>query len=452
MGLARTWAGLLTGVIFIADMERVSAATYYVATTGNDSGPGTSEQPWRTLVHAADVMVAGDTTIVRDGKYIEDRVIFRNDGTVAAPITMRSEHLHGAYLASISGQEPAFYIIASYITIRDFRIGTDVSNVRPPGYVSKNNSVFCWASQAPTVANPTSGDVGCHITGNLIEQTTDRDGGMKISQDFSVIDDNTVYSEIELFNNRGSVIRNNTFYYGGSPGTYIVAKGGVRDAEIYSNVIHMNHSNWAVGIYAGGSTGAPEWFFDPTTCVESYNIAIYNNVILSEATNNTGLAARSDRNSRFFNNTLVGDMVGITLMRGGVTGVSPATHNPYFVNNIFKGVGASSFGSNLTDFTGALTIDYNDIYGFGDTPTQPHGFTDNPQFVNEASDWHVQSGSRTIDVGVTVTMTKYHGGAMLVDQDKAGVARQTPWDLGVYNYGDPVDTTPPAQPTNVVVN
>lgn len=40
-------------------------AIYYVATYGNDSNPGTAAQPWRTIQHAANVMVAGDTVFVR---------------------------------------------------------------------------------------------------------------------------------------------------------------------------------------------------------------------------------------------------------------------------------------------------------------------------------------------------------------------------------------------------
>jgi hypothetical protein len=45
--------------------------TYYVATTGNDTNPGTQSQPWRTIQHAADTAQAGDTVIVKAGTYNE---------------------------------------------------------------------------------------------------------------------------------------------------------------------------------------------------------------------------------------------------------------------------------------------------------------------------------------------------------------------------------------------
>lgn len=42
---------------------------YYVAPDGNDSYPGTEDQPWRTLQKAADTLMPGDTVLVKDGTY-----------------------------------------------------------------------------------------------------------------------------------------------------------------------------------------------------------------------------------------------------------------------------------------------------------------------------------------------------------------------------------------------
>jgi hypothetical protein len=43
--------------------------TYYVATNGSDSNPGTLAQPWLTIQHAANAAVAGDTVTVEPGTY-----------------------------------------------------------------------------------------------------------------------------------------------------------------------------------------------------------------------------------------------------------------------------------------------------------------------------------------------------------------------------------------------
>ena len=49
-----------------------SAATYYLdADNGNDSNPGTSEQPWQTLGKAKSTVVGGDTVIMAEGNYGE---------------------------------------------------------------------------------------------------------------------------------------------------------------------------------------------------------------------------------------------------------------------------------------------------------------------------------------------------------------------------------------------
>ena len=46
-------------------------SSFYVATTGNDSNPGTEAAPWRTIQHAADTARAGSTVNVRGGIYEE---------------------------------------------------------------------------------------------------------------------------------------------------------------------------------------------------------------------------------------------------------------------------------------------------------------------------------------------------------------------------------------------
>src|SRR3954463_12290087 len=46
-------------------------SSFYVATNGNDSNPGTQAAPWRTIQHAADTARAGSTVNVRGGTYEE---------------------------------------------------------------------------------------------------------------------------------------------------------------------------------------------------------------------------------------------------------------------------------------------------------------------------------------------------------------------------------------------
>ncbi|MBN1675689.1 MAG: DUF1565 domain-containing protein [Kiritimatiellae bacterium] len=67
------------------------AATYYVASTGNDAHPGTWAQPFRTLQKGADVARAGDTVQVRGGSYTDDVTVkYSGTGTPLSASTERS--------------------------------------------------------------------------------------------------------------------------------------------------------------------------------------------------------------------------------------------------------------------------------------------------------------------------------------------------------------------------
>src|SRR5262249_46342359 len=48
---------------------RLALSTFYVANTGNDANAGSSLSPFATIQHAADLVQAGDTVVVRAGNY-----------------------------------------------------------------------------------------------------------------------------------------------------------------------------------------------------------------------------------------------------------------------------------------------------------------------------------------------------------------------------------------------
>lgn len=80
---------------------------YYVSPTGNDSAPGTQEQPWRTIQKAANTMPAGSTAIVLAGNY---------------PERVRVQRPRLAFQAQgeVTGQ--GFVIQADYVTVRGFTL------------------------------------------------------------------------------------------------------------------------------------------------------------------------------------------------------------------------------------------------------------------------------------------------------------------------------------------
>ena len=69
---------------------RLSAATFYVATTGNDTNSGTTTNlAWRTVQKAANTLAPGDTALVRGGVYSE-AVRVNVSGNAASRITFQN--------------------------------------------------------------------------------------------------------------------------------------------------------------------------------------------------------------------------------------------------------------------------------------------------------------------------------------------------------------------------
>lgn len=72
-------------------------ATHFVAVNGSDNGPGTADQPWATINHAAEQAESGDTVVVRGGRYV-----------LPAQVRPRSSGRSDAWITFIGypGEEP----------------------------------------------------------------------------------------------------------------------------------------------------------------------------------------------------------------------------------------------------------------------------------------------------------------------------------------------------------
>lgn len=144
---------LLTFLSLIATGAAL-AATYYVATNGSDSNPGTEAQPFATIQKGIDVAYAGDTVIVKDGTYAytgsQDEYwnIFKRNGTAGNYITIKSQNLYGAVL---DGNNLAY---CSFGMAYD----TGLSYIQVEGFEMKNNR---WAA---IKTNTINGNIPHHIT------------------------------------------------------------------------------------------------------------------------------------------------------------------------------------------------------------------------------------------------------------------------------------------------
>ena len=86
-------ACLLCALIFASIPICANAATYYVSPSGKDTNAGTSTAPFLTIQHAADLVKAGDTVIVRQGVYAGFVMGWDTPtaGTATAPIVFKAD-------------------------------------------------------------------------------------------------------------------------------------------------------------------------------------------------------------------------------------------------------------------------------------------------------------------------------------------------------------------------
>ena len=61
------------------------ADTFFVSPNGDDAynlnQAKNPDTPWNTITHAADLLISGDTLIVKDGTYYESEIQFANSGS-----------------------------------------------------------------------------------------------------------------------------------------------------------------------------------------------------------------------------------------------------------------------------------------------------------------------------------------------------------------------------------
>lgn len=293
-------------------------------------------------------------------------------------------------------------------------------------YTSANVHIRAWNTANPTPSNQNSGTVGFRADGIKLEGGTKRSEGLKSNQDFTIIENSEADNALELFNTKDSIIRNNLVTGQDQYGVSIFAKGGVRNAQIYNNIVRNKHSD-GYGIYLGGYS-CDACFYDPSTKIEAYNSVAYNNVVINEGSGNlNALVFAGAKDSAFFNNVVIGG--GILTMQGGYnSGFRASTTNPTVMNNIFLCQGKNAFSGS---FAGTFKVDSNNFHQCSGVPAQTNAVTGDPLL---GDNFTLQANSPARNRGAATSIIGYSGAAIDVSRDKNGVVRSAPWDLGIYNY------------------
>ncbi len=383
------------------------AATYYVASTGADSNPGTSASPWRTLQKAADTVQAGDVVNVSPGTYAGFQVT--TSGTSASRIVFRASG-SGVLVNQPNSKTPDNINVeaASYVTIEGFtvedapRVG--IRMVLATGGVIRNNVVrrsgltgilTGWTPAVLIEGNVTSGSLQQH--------------GIYVSNSNTPNDNPVVRGNESFGNNENGIQFNGDCWEGGD--------GVIEGALIENNIVHDN--NWK-----GFSIISVQ-----ASIIQ--NNVIYDNGISAGAgglhlTDQVGPSCgKPSSNNLVVNNTIVEPRIACIRMTDGST--ANIVFNNLCVSPSSARLILDDVGGNLIDAVSNLKL------------TSSSGL-----FVDAAGkNFHLASASGAIDAGIAL----YQGrSAPVVDRDGNKRPAGQRHDAGAFEAGGsapPTDVVPP---------
>src|SRR5262245_23000691 len=249
---------------------RLALATLYVATTGSNAADGDAAHPWQTLQHAADVVNAGDTVIVRAGNY--QGFYLDRDGTAAARITFQADP--GVTIDQRNATTPDGINLegADYITIDGFRVvdmpRTGIRAVIDHDVILRNNVLDhngYWG-----ILTGFSDDI--LIENNVASRSINQHGiYVGNSGDRPIIRNNSVWGNsgcgIHMTGDlskggdgiiSGALVEGNVIYDNGLSGGSAINGDGVQNSTFRNNLVYNAHSS-GISLYqidgGGSSTG-----------------------------------------------------------------------------------------------------------------------------------------------------------------------------------------------------
>jgi parallel beta-helix repeat protein len=254
--------------------------------TGLDAYAGTSLSPWKTLQHAADNAVAGDTVIVKPGTYAGFEMGWDNpqNGTAASPIVFLAQR--GAVVNSRNAKtadgidlEGASYIVLDGFTVRNAGTITraGIRAVTDTGVVIRNDII----DSCGTWGIITGFSQNIVIQNNTCSRSVVQHGiYFSNSADNPVIRGNTVFSNnangIHMNGDvsqggdgiiANALVENNIIFDNGRAGGSGINCDGVKNSRIQNNLLYNNHAS-GISLYQIDASGP------------SVNDTVVNNTII----------------------------------------------------------------------------------------------------------------------------------------------------------------------------
>ena len=396
--------------------QPASGTTYYVAPGGSDTNPGTLAAPFATLQHAANIAVAGDTVLARQGVYNALLTPPNSGNSTQGPITFASypgelATIDGTGLPIPGGQNGLVTLNnASYVIIEGFELRnyTSAKRAQVPlgiyiegagsGVQIVNNHIHditvtaktspkqcgsnafgmtIYGTKAPASIN------GLVISGNELDhmltgcsETLSVDGnvdGFEIVSNL-VHDDNNIgmdaigfekvspdpaYDQARNGEIRGNVVYNITSYGNPDYGKQYAADGiyvdGGTQIVIEQNVVH--DTDLAIEL-------ASEHSGQVTSYITARNNVVYENNSNGISIGGYGAARGGTDHCTIVNNTLFDDDTKNT--GSGEFQIQFYATNNVFENNIVYAGAQGLFVHNFTKSEAdPALLDYNLYYGTG---------------------------------------------------------------------------------------
>ena len=259
---------LLGGLV---SAQKGEAKTYYIATDGSDSNPGTEARPFQTLGRGVHNLSPGDTLYVKNGTYTgaSELIGMPSGASWDNPVTIAAYPGHSPVIVkSAQGSNTLYLVNTRYIVIDGFVI--DGTN----------------AGEGVKITYDSSG-IADHIKIQNSEISYAQGDGIFVTPG----SDGNEFINLQVHDNG-----TNDFNHG----IYIASSDNlVEDCSIHDNM------GWGVHVYTGSSSG------------------VDNNIIRSNAIYNNGRSGRGDgillasgSGNQAYNNDVWGNIGGISINYG----------------------------------------------------------------------------------------------------------------------------------------
>jgi parallel beta-helix repeat protein len=318
------FVAILAVMSLLLSIQVSHAATFYVATYGDDANPGTVESPFQTIQRGAWALSAGDTLIVQGGTYLESLFYISSGTSWSQPVTVQAA----------PGETVVLQATAPTDAIVDFGDG---QYIILNGFILDANHIATFAFGTGTGSR--------HIRVMNCEIKNARFSGMSVygqSHEFSNLDvhDNGTNSFDHGLYMQSSQTRVESSRFYNHDGYGIHAFGGNGDDNIFDS--NLTYGNTSGGMWVGNgvrNTISNNTIWDngyglilasPGSTVD--NNTIYNNYGTSRDTGIGIVILGSDWGVTITNNTVYGNA------GGAIAGVTYATVEANFFDTVPQSV------------------------------------------------------------------------------------------------------------------